>query len=243
MERFKNNQNSAQQVKLFSNLYQKPDETVTAFMDRVDNALITICRDAMPKAQQKKAGAQHIIGHLAIIIFLNGLLSTIKSQVESNFIVDESADYLVKRKVLIDAAQRFEAGNRDSSKLAAPIVAAYSTRGNTRGRGRTAPRGGTRGRYNRAYPPNFNANAHYNNAQPPQPPKTLPIPPHIIAARKRWVKCQKCQRWGKHYARECPYSAANVAEITSEQAPTEPIFDEHFDNLVPNHNETHTPTN
>ena len=237
LKRFKSNQNAAQQVKLFSNLYQRPDESVTGFMDRVDNALITICRDAMPRAQQKRAGAQHIIGHFAIIIFLNGLLSPIKSQIESNFTVDESSDYLVKRDILLDAAQRYEAGNRTNNQAAPVTVSAFSLRGHNRGRGRGAARGGTRTRYTRNYATNYNTPnaAYYNNAaQFPQVTRnTAATPPHIIATRKRWVKCNKCQRWGKHYAKECPYPAANVAEITTDQPPTDAIYDEHFDNLPP----------
>ena len=248
LERFKGTQNSAQQVRTFSTLYQRPDESVTAFLDRVDNALIAISRDAMPKAQQKKAGAAHMMGHFAIIIFLNGLLPSIKADVEAQFKVNDSLDYNVKRETLLDVAQRWEASHRDN-RAAAPVqvtspapVAAFQSRGSPRTRGRPYPRGAPRMRFARSL--TFNGTPQYSNGVPPSATPARPVqttPPHIIAARRRWVKCLKCMRWGKHYARECPYPASNVTAVTSDQPPTDPIHDEYFDK--PQHPAASAPTN
>ena len=233
LERFKPSKNSATQVRTLSNLYQRPEESVVDFLDRIDVALIAICREAMPKAAAKRAGAAIIQGHFTVLLFLNGLLPSIKASVESQYKVDDAAEYAVKRAVLLEVAQRSESSYRE--KFVQPVtVAAYTNRAPPRGRGgRAFYRGNQRQRYTRSQqpPPNQTYQAQFNyNANPPSKPQSTP--PHIIAARKRWVKCLKCLRWGKHYAKECPYPASNVAEIATDQPPATDIFDEHFDNTT-----------
>ena len=64
-----------------------------------------------------------------------------------------------------------------------------------------------------------------------------PQSPRTIRARTRWVFCYSCRRWGKHWARECPYKQEEVAGMTHDEVsktPKSEPFDKYFDNCSSN---------
>ena len=237
LARFKPPRNIAEQVHSLQQLFQKPDETVVDFFERIEEATYSIFKDVMPTGKTQKTGATQIRGHLTIVLFLNGLKTSLKSYVESSYDTPDNADPATKRSTLLAIAKRAEASNRTVKANAAPLLAAinrpqFRGRGSYRGTFRGArPRPMSQRSFfaNNAPLPPANYAAQQSRPPPPPPPAT----PAAIAARRRWVKCLKCHRWGKHYARECPFPPVNIAEIhTEELPPPGATRDDHFDVLV-----------
>ena len=70
----------------------------------------------------------------------------------------------------------------------------------------------------------------YRAKHPGKPRVRIQATAQQIAARRRWIKCNRCKRWCKHFVREYVVSLAQIAEVEGqESAPTGEPFDQNFE--------------
>lgn len=117
-------------------------------------------------------------------------------------------------------------------------IATFQARGSWRGRGHGRSRGRGRGRganfgqsWSNPSSPSHQQATSFNFGAPGAQASGYQSGHDYITRRKRWAYCKRCQKWGKHYARECPLSSAQIAKLQPEDAnqpPESEPFNEFF---------------
>ena len=214
LDRFSRQTTLSERACNLHNLSQASNETVKDFLDRVNKRAALALE---PELEASKGNAVQLVGALRMfnamkaIIFVNGLEPTIRVEVEreaENAEIKEICNLAARaersmRKPIpqtVGTAVKVEAfTNAPSSSNAPP------NRPN-RNNKRNKPRGGGSG---------GGGGGQQAQRTGPRPPRPLnKAPGQNSQYEGGWIWCWTCKQWGRHFARDCKKTPAQIASLT-----------------------------
>ena len=240
LKRFSESLTAAQKQKSINSLTQKQGEAVRKFYDRVVYTVLDIHRSEREKLQgadqdattAMKEGFDRAVKVSMQVLFLAGLKSDLREEIESELKDDSGMDWIMNKAVQIETAR----GRKGAS------VGIHEVNLSTQQKPQTTPQ----------------QNPKPTNAAPGAAESWLALQQEIAALttkmgswtkekkekkdlpplppmdqRDKWIYCNNCGTWGKHVARECKVSREEGRKRERQQRsqkPSGPVFDSQYPN-------------